>query len=318
MSSRWGSRLDHPLQLESRSMTSAHDGDEPAANSHTPPGWPIEVVELKPSGKAPKAYGPDTFRFGAALTLGVILPRRGWTLVKQTKTYAYLKPPVDQSTPPFLISIAVPPPAECLALARRSYGRGESWIGQLGEFPAWYFHERNRDMRRMWRNLDTGEMESELEPSPPQSSLHIGEWGVWEVTVTGEGGEFAIGVLPPSTIAALDGSGSDTTLIEGAVKSVELSVYERNPEARRLCIEHYGASCQGCGLNYEQKYGEIGRDLIHVHHVVPLAAVAAAYEVDPIEDLVPLCATCHHVAHHRTPPYTVAEIRGAIADRAAR
>ncbi len=28
-------------------MTSVHDSDEPAANSHTPPGWPIEVVELK-------------------------------------------------------------------------------------------------------------------------------------------------------------------------------------------------------------------------------------------------------------------------------
>lgn len=119
---------------------------EPAENNHTPLGWPIRVVEFEPSGKAPKSHGDGVYRFGAALTLSVILPRRGWTLIKQTKNYAYLRPPADQPKPPFRISIAVPTRAECVAIAKRIRSRGESWMGQLGEWPAWYYHERNRDM----------------------------------------------------------------------------------------------------------------------------------------------------------------------------
>jgi 5-methylcytosine-specific restriction protein A len=51
--------------------------DEPAARSNTPPGWPIEKIEIMPGGKALKHYGPDNYRFAAALTLSVILPWQG-------------------------------------------------------------------------------------------------------------------------------------------------------------------------------------------------------------------------------------------------
>lgn len=104
---------------------------------------------------------------------------------------------------------------------------------------------------------------------------------------------------------------------EGAPTAIELTTYERNPKARRLCIEHYGPTCEACTLNYEEKYGAIGAQLIHVHHVTPLSEIGEAYEVDPIRDLVPLCATCHHVVHSRVPPYSVDEVRKAIQDAAA-
>lgn len=288
--------------------------DEPAAKSHTPPGWPIQTIEIVPSGKAPKKYGPTAYRFGAALTLSVILPRRGWTLLKQTKHYVYLTPPPDQLSPPFRISIAVPTPEECLELAYRSYAKGQSWIGHLGEWPAWYLHERNTDMQEMWRDPSTGEMQSRIHHSPPQSSFSIGERGAWQIEITGEAGEFVIGVLPPSLVNRKEiSSANDLALSEGTLKSVELNQYERNSTARRLCIEHYGTACQACGLCYEEKYGAIGAGLIHVHHTTPLSAIGEAYIVDPIRDLIPLCATCHHVVHRRNPPYSVEEIKAAIA-----
>jgi hypothetical protein len=288
--------------------------DEPAARSHTPPGWPIRTIEIEPSGKAPKKYGPTTYRFGAAMTVSVILPRRGWTLVKRAKRYAYLTPPPNQISPPFRISIAIPPPEECLELARRSYAKGQSWMGQLGEWPAWYLHERNTDMREMWRDPVTGEMASRLHRSPPRSNLFIGEWGVWNVEVTGVSGEFSLGVVPASAAIPHEENSAaiDTCLSEGGSKTVELTIHERNATARRLCIEHYGLHCQACGMNYEDKYGAIGADLIHVHHVTPLSAIGEEYQVDPVRDLVPLCASCHHVAHQRTPPYSIAEIRHAV------
>lgn len=38
---------------------------------------------------------------------------------------------------------------------------------------------------------------------------------------------------------------------EGAVRKVLVNAYERNPEARRRCIEHYGSDCFVCGFASE-------------------------------------------------------------------
>lgn len=296
------------------------DLDEPASRSHKPPGWPIRTIDIVPIDKAPKKYGATTYRFGAPMTLSVILPRRGWVLVKKTRSYVYLIPPPDQISPPFRISIALPTPEECLALARRSYAKGQSWMGQLGEWPAWYLHERNTDMQEIWRDPTSGEMASRLHRNPPKSSLSIGEWGAWNIDVTGVAGEFS---LPPSLTplpteeeAVSSRKDLDLVLSEGALTTVQLTEYERNATARRLSIEHYGPNCQACDLNYENKYGAIGVNLIHVHHVVPLSAIGETYQVDPVRDLIPLCATCHHVVHSRNPPYSVADIRNAIKTQA--
>ncbi|MER8390885.1 HNH endonuclease [Mesorhizobium sp. M1340] len=292
--------------------------DEPAARTHTPPGWPIKVIEFSASGKAPKKYGPNTYRFGASLTLSVVLPRRGWSLVKQTKNYAYLTPPPDQLGPNFRISIAVPPASECLAIARRCHARAESWAYQLGEWPAWYLHERNRDMRRLWRDPVTGEMASELHPAPPGSSLSIGQWGIWEMHVSGIAGNFVIGRAPPAAPANGSLGVPADALTEGELRTVELTKHERNVKARRECIRHFGYRCQACDLSYEDRYGPIGADLIHVHHLTPLSEIGEAYRVDPIRDLVPLCANCHHVVHRRNPPYSIAELRSVITEQAKR
>ena len=41
-------------------------------------------------------------------------------------------------------------------------------------------------------------------------------------------------------------------IFEGAVKHVTVNAYERSPEARRICIEHYGVTCQVCRFNFEK------------------------------------------------------------------
>lgn len=291
------------------------DLNEPAAGTHHPSGWAIETVQLVPSGKAPKKYGPSTYRFSAALTLPVILPRRGWELVKKTKNYAYLRPPEGSDGPPFQIEIAVPSPAEFLEIAARSYARGQSWIGQLGEWPAFYQHERNMDMREMWRNPASGEMESRLHANPPQSNFAIGEYGIWRMSATSEEGRFSLGMSYPITDMEqghAPQSAKEHALFEGTPTSVKLTKYERNPAARQRCIEHFGPTCLACGLNYEQKYGALAAGLIHVHHIVPISTKGQVHNVDPLRDLVPLCATCHHVVHSKDPPMSIEEVKQAI------
>ncbi len=62
-------------------------------------------------------------------------------------------------------------------------------------------------------------------------------------------------------------------LFEGAVRIVAVNAYERNPEARRLCIEHHGTACCICGFSFGAVYGKVAEGYIHVHHLHPLSEV---------------------------------------------
>ncbi|MBE9242719.1 HNH endonuclease [Synechocystis salina] len=89
----------------------------------------------------------------------------------------------------------------------------------------------------------------------------------------------------------------DQKLLEGSVCQVTINSYERNPEARKLCIQHYGTSCCICGFNFEKKFGSVAQGFIHVHHLKPLSEIQKEYEVDPIADLRPVCPNCHAIIH---------------------
>ena len=89
------------------------------------------------------------------------------------------------------------------------------------------------------------------------------------------------------------------TLEEGKRKSVMVNVYERNPFARKQCIDYYGVQCQVCNLDFETTYGDVGKDFIHVHHIKPLHEIKQGYTVDPIKDLIPVCPNCHSMLHRK-------------------
>jgi hypothetical protein len=97
--------------------------------------------------------------------------------------------------------------------------------------------------------------------------------------------------------------------LEGATTQVMVNVYERNSGARRHCLAHYGAICQVCRLDFAERYGVLGQGFIHVHHLRQLAKIGKEYEVDPIEDLLPICPNCHAMLHQTTPPLRVNALR---------
>ncbi|WHZ23296.1 MAG: hypothetical protein OJF47_002408 [Nitrospira sp.] len=109
--------------------------------------------------------------------------------------------------------------------------------------------------------------------------------------------------------------GDSEPLFEGAVREVRVNAYERNPVARERCIEVHGAICAACGFDFGAIYGEIAAGFIHVHHIKPLSEVGAEYEVDPVEDLRPVCPNCHAVIHLTNPPRTVEEVRSLLQKR---
>lgn len=104
----------------------------------------------------------------------------------------------------------------------------------------------------------------------------------------------------------------ETTFWEGAVQTIVVNAYERDPAARAACIAHYGPICAVCGFDFEERYGSFAAGYIHVHHLVPISKTGKRYRVDPIKDLRPVCPNCHAVIHLRRTPYKVEEIKKSM------
>lgn len=100
---------------------------------------------------------------------------------------------------------------------------------------------------------------------------------------------------------------------EGKVSKVYVNKYERNPLARRMCIEHYGAFCNVCFFDFYLKYGEHGKGFIHVHHLSPVATLKREYQLVPEKDLIPVCPNCHSMIHKKSPMLTPAQLREIIS-----
>ena len=100
---------------------------------------------------------------------------------------------------------------------------------------------------------------------------------------------------------------------EGNEQQTVVTRYERNRLNRAACIEYFGTSCQVCGFNYKNTYGEIGDGYIQVHHITPVSQLGANYVINPIEDLIPVCANCHVMMHKENPPIEPEDLKLKIS-----
>lgn len=103
-----------------------------------------------------------------------------------------------------------------------------------------------------------------------------------------------------------------TAFVEGALRTVSVNAYERNPEARLACLDYWGTSCSVCDMDFQSKYGADPVRCIHVHHIQPLSTIGAAHTVDAINDLRPVCPNCHTVLHTNIPPLSISELRARL------
>ena len=88
---------------------------------------------------------------------------------------------------------------------------------------------------------------------------------------------------------------------EGGRADIALSKVERHPLIRRAALKHYGCKCHVCGLVPPRD----ATRAIEIHHLHPLAE---GKRDTKIGDVIPLCATCHRIAHARTPPIPIPEL----------
>jgi 5-methylcytosine-specific restriction protein A len=107
---------------------------------------------------------------------------------------------------------------------------------------------------------------------------------------------------------------NEESYIEGAKTTISVNIYERNTEVRKVCLEHFGYQCQVCKFNFEETYGNIGKNYIHVHHLIPLSEIGEEYQVAPKEDLRPVCPNCHAMLHKTKPALTIEQLRRHIQE----
>lgn len=160
----------------------------------------------------------------------------------------------------------------------------------------------------------TGEIINRVKLSGTVSSEQVGVWNNGLCTIDGDRGYPCVYLIdqkrtlgisqealyhPYKEKVASQQLKEDEEFYEGAVSEVSLDKYERNPEARKACIKHYGAQCAVCGFDFEKTYGEIGKDYIQVHHIIPLSEIGKEHVVDYQEDLIPVCPNCHVMLHRK-------------------
>ncbi len=99
---------------------------------------------------------------------------------------------------------------------------------------------------------------------------------------------------------------------EGGRVAALVNRFERDPGARDACIAYHGSLCAVCGMSFGDRYGEAMKHFIHVHHLRPLSAIGVKYQIDPVNELRPVCPNCHAVIHHSEPPLSIEQARALL------
>lgn len=89
---------------------------------------------------------------------------------------------------------------------------------------------------------------------------------------------------------------------------------ERNWKAGKAAKNIHGYQCQICGFDFEERFGEIGKQYIEAHHLTPLSELpeGQAISLDATNDFAVLCSNCHRMIHRRNAPKTVDGLRSLL------
>jgi len=78
--------------------------------------------------------------------------------------------------------------------------------------------------------------------------------------------------------------------------------YKPNSAARRRCLKKFECVCVVCGFDFKKEYGELGEGFIEVHHLNAISEKRGEeYNVNPEEELRPVCPNCHRMLHRESP-----------------
>ncbi|MCF6172792.1 MAG: HNH endonuclease [Campylobacteraceae bacterium] len=110
----------------------------------------------------------------------------------------------------------------------------------------------------------------------------------------------------------------NTTVVEGTQAIVKTKVYKRSSKLREKAIQFYTVNdrikCQACCFDFEDFYGEYGKNFIEIHHQKPVFQFNGDDLERTIEEalrnVIPVCSNCHRMIHRkRDNPLTLSELK---------
>lgn len=114
----------------------------------------------------------------------------------------------------------------------------------------------------------------------------------------------------------------DEQITEGASDTKTIKIKERSKKLRAAAIDYYkkemgSLRCYVCNFSFEEKYGELGKDYIEIHHEKPICNYDdkgfQEFVSDAVKNLKPLCANCHRMIHRNTQkPLSVDELKQIV------
>lgn len=108
----------------------------------------------------------------------------------------------------------------------------------------------------------------------------------------------------------------DRSFVEGEiVERIHLS-RERNSKvieiAKELFKKKFGKLfCEIYNFDFEDMYGEIGKDFIEGHHTIAVSDMKPNHETKP-EDIAMVCSNCHKMLHRKRPWLSISELKNIL------
>jgi len=88
---------------------------------------------------------------------------------------------------------------------------------------------------------------------------------------------------------------------------------ERNTSLSKKVKNKKGYICEACGMNFKEKYGELGEKFIEAHHLKPISDLGIGrFQVDLENDFAVLCSNCHSMIHKLDDPSNLEKLKRII------
>lgn len=100
---------------------------------------------------------------------------------------------------------------------------------------------------------------------------------------------------------------------EGQILTKLHKIKERSPtlakNKKKAVLKEKGKlSCEVCGFDFEEVYGQLGKGFAECHHIKPIAELKGN-EMTKQCDLCILCANCHRMIHKSKPMLSIDQLR---------
>jgi 5-methylcytosine-specific restriction enzyme A len=116
-----------------------------------------------------------------------------------------------------------------------------------------------------------------------------------------------------------DADSEDDGFVEAAEGKVLTKLHRRRERSGKLvnakkkwAMKKFGAlSCEVCGFNFAQRYGERGHGFIECHHTKAVHEYGDGQKTTTA-DLALLCANCHRIIHAKHPWLSIEELKALL------